>query len=110
MHDYESIYSRKFNFNNKKLTLNKVSDWERVKVYTEGSHFDRILLKDVENNLLYLYEFYEYVNFSGGDDEIYTTYALVKDENDADNLNKMGDIRRTPFFRVQPNYEIIISE
>lgn len=110
MIEYERIYNKEFNFMDNKLTLSKIREWNRIKTYAESSHFDRILLKDSENDKLYLYEFYEYVDFNGGDDQIYTTYTLVNDETDADQLNEERDIRRTPFFRVQPDYGVIISE
>jgi hypothetical protein len=100
------VYSKSFNFNGQQLTLNDVQDWEDVKTYTKSSHFDRILRKNSKTNELYLYEFYEY----GFEDEvIYTTYVLVKDELDADRLNKERDIRRSPYFRVMPDYEIVIQ-
>jgi hypothetical protein len=80
---------------------------EEIKFYSKSSHFDRKLMKEKGTENLYLYEFYEYVNFSGGPDEIYETFTLVKDEKDADDLNKEGDIRRSPYIRVNPDYSII---
>jgi len=96
--------STPFKFNGKEVTLNEMRNCEGVKVYTESSHFDRKLLKNTETNELFLYEFYEY----GFEDEsIYTTYVLVKDEDDADRLNKERDIRRSPYFRVMPDWKIV---
>ena len=109
MLDYQKIYSNPFMFKGMMLTLNDIGDWETIKVYTKSSHLDRKLLKDKENNILYLYEFYEYVSFGDSGDQIYTTYVVVENEEDADKLNKERDIRRSPYFRVMPNYEIIMQ-
>jgi len=98
------VQSTPFKFNGKEITLNEMRNCEKVKAYTESSHFDRKLLRHIETNELFLYEFYEY-GFE--DEKIYTTYVLVKDESDADRLNKERDIRRSPYFRVMPDWEIV---
>lgn len=79
---------------------------ETIKIYTESSHFDRKLMKEKGTNNLYLYEFYEHMNFNGCD-EIYETFTSVKDEEDASVLNKEKDIRRSPYIRVNNDYSII---
>lgn len=79
---------------------------EEVKVYTESSHFDRKLMKEKTTGNLYLYEFYEYVGFDSPD-EIYETFTLVKNEEDANILNTEKDIRRSPYIRINPDYSII---
>jgi len=52
-------------------------DFERVKTFTESSHFDRNILKCKECGQLYFHEFYEIVNF-GGDDDMYDTFIPVE--------------------------------
>lgn len=55
--------------------------FERVRTFTESSHFDRNILKCKECGQLYFHEFYEIVNF-GGDDDMYDTYIPVENDED----------------------------
>lgn len=98
-----------FTFEGVEYNYSKLRNFEVVKVYTKSSHFDRRLLKDKENERLFLYEFYEYENWNGGNDEIYETFALVKNEEDADTLNLEKPIRRHPYIYVRPDYTITIE-
>jgi hypothetical protein len=102
------IYLTPFEFNGKIVSLDMMREWKQAKVYTTSSHFDRILFEDQDGDL-YLYEFYEHEDWNNGNDEIYTTYVPVKDESEADMLNKQGDIRRIPYLRVMPDYELVIK-
>jgi hypothetical protein len=85
-------------------TYNQIRDFEIIKTYTESSHFDRKLVRDNTNGLLFLYEFYEHFM----EDDMYTTWILVKDEADADWLNKERNIIRPNGFRFDDNMKFII--
>lgn len=80
--------------------------FEEVKRYIVSSHLDRILVKNTATNKLCLYEFYEYIDYSGND-LIYETYTKVDNEADGDSLNNKKDIRRTPYIRIMPDYTMI---
>lgn len=97
-----------FNFNGRELCYEAVREWERVKYYKESDHFDRALVKDDLGNL-YLYEFYEYVNF-GGSDEIYQTYVPVASEAEAEQLNSLPDIKVKGCFMFGPETVKVYSD
>jgi len=102
---------KEFSFNGtNNYSYLRLRESKNLKVYAESSHFDRILCEDKDNGDLFLYEFYEYMDFNDGNDEMYETFVLVKDEKDADKLNKERDIRRSPYIRVMPNFDIITKE
>jgi len=75
----------------KKLTP-KDLQFEEVKSIIESSHFDRSIYKCKRCGQLYFYEFYEEIDWLGGNDKIYTTYIPIDaDEKIIENLNE-----RTP--------------
>jgi len=82
-----------------KLTANDLST-KKIKSYEESSHYDRLLVRCNSCGELFLYEFYEYVDFSGGNDKIYCTYIPVENEEEADRLNKskIRDLRPAIFW------------
>jgi hypothetical protein len=102
--DWEEINKRKYKFLYYEYTYEDIRNFETLKIYTESSHFDRKLVKDTVNNILYLYEFYE--RFM--EDDIYTTYALVECEHDADWLNKEQNIFRKRAFRFDNDMRFIV--
>lgn len=103
MTDWKMIFKNKYKFLDYVYTYEEINDFEKIKVYTESSHLDRMLVKDIKNNLLYLYEFYE--RFM--EDDIYTTYTLVNNEQEADELNKEQNIFRSRAFRFDDNMNFI---
>jgi hypothetical protein len=88
---------------------NSLKNTEDVIVYTDSSHLDRKLVKNKDTGTLFLYEFYEYVNFNGGNDQMYETYTLVTDEEDANKLNQEGNIKRHPFIFVNDDFSISVN-
>lgn len=102
---------KEFSFKGTTYTYYDLKDFDIVKTYEESSHFDRRLIHDSKNDRLFLYEFYEYVDFSGGNDEIYTTYVLVNNESEANKLNKEQNIKiGTSNIFILPNWDIKITE
>jgi hypothetical protein len=95
--DYWLRFQKEFVFQNNKYSLYLLKEnTKTIKTYCDSSHFCRSLIQH-ENGHLFLYEFYEYMNFNGGEDRIYETYTLVKDEADADALNNEKVIKRVPY-------------
>lgn len=101
MIDWEKIKTNIYKFLNYTYTYSDIQNFQIIKIYTESSHFDRVLVKDTVNNLLYLYEFYEQFLV----DTIFTTWVLVTNEADADLLNKEQNIIRTNSFRFDDNMQ-----
>lgn len=54
-------------------------DFETIEKFVESSHLDHSILKCRQCGQLYFYEFYEVVDFFGGEDDMYTTYIPVKE-------------------------------
>lgn len=65
-------------------------DATKVKTYIESDHLDRILFRCNHCGCLFLYEFYEVVSFSDGDDKMYVSYIHVEDEPNAEVLAALG--------------------
>ena len=59
---------------------------ESIKTYGEGNHSGRYLHKCLDCGQLYFNEFYEHINWDGGDDKIYVTWIPVKSEKYADKM------------------------
>lgn len=64
-------------------------NFESIKVYSEDDHFMRRLIKYKPTEELFFYEFNEEVDYVNGNDPQYRTYILVKDEQEADEINKL---------------------
>lgn len=104
---YMDNINKEFEFRGKTLIVGKIREWKSIKVYKQSSHLDRVLVQDEDGNL-YLYEFYEKVNFDR-DDEIINTYVLVKDEAEADKLDKEQFIFRKDSFRFNADMSITVA-
>lgn len=104
MIDWEKLCNSKYSFMDREYTHEDIKNFKRVKIYTESSHFDRVLVRDEVNNRLFLYEFYE--RFMA--DDMYTTWVLVENEADADELNKEKYIVRKNAFRFDDNMKFIV--
>jgi len=60
--------------------------FERVKVYEDDSHFSRDLRRCRECGQLYLFEFYETIDWEHGNDPQYLIYLPVDSVEEADAL------------------------
>lgn len=102
--DWNKILKSKYKFLGYEYIYEDLLNFETLKTYIESSHFVRKLVKDTVNNILYLYEFYE--RFM--EDDMYSTYTLVKDETDADWLSKEQNIFRKNAFRFDNDMNFIV--
>ena len=65
----------------------KFSDtFEEVESYEDGNHLIRSLYKCRECGQLYFYEFYEWVDWNGGNDRMYTTFIPVQTREQIEEL------------------------
>ena len=62
--------------------------FEVVETFVDESHLSRCLLKCGECGQLYFYEFYEKIDWDGGNDPQYSTYIPVETEADIETLKK----------------------
>jgi hypothetical protein len=65
---------------------------EVVCAYEDSSHLDRSLKRCKSCGQLYFYEFYEEIDWSGGDDPQYITIIPVDDEESARNLSELSQL------------------
>ena len=65
------------------------SRFERIETFVKDSHLWRYLLKCRECGQLYFFEFFEVVDWEGGDDPQYTTYIPVGTVEEATALSKL---------------------
>lgn len=68
-----------------------IMDWnpdffEGIETFFEDEHFRRFLLKCRECGQLYIYDFYEEVSFSGGDDTLIVQYIPVETDDEIKTL------------------------
>jgi hypothetical protein len=77
----------------KDLTREEIySALEEVRVYEDSSHLGRSLKRCKSCGQLYFYEFYEEIDWSGGDDPQYITFIPVEDEESARNLSGLSQL------------------
>jgi hypothetical protein len=62
--------------------------FEALETFVESSHWDRALLKCRECGQLYFWEFYETIDWEGGDDAQYSTYIPVQTPEEVDALKE----------------------
>lgn len=62
--------------------------FELVENFVESSHWDRALLKCRECGQRYFFEFYETIDWEGGDDPQYTTYIPVQTPEEIEALKQ----------------------
>ncbi|MGA8613121.1 MAG: hypothetical protein WB760_15765 [Xanthobacteraceae bacterium] len=65
------------------LALSPRERFEVVETFADESHLSRSLLRCSECGQLYFYEFYENVDWAGGDDAQYQTYIPVSARDEA---------------------------
>ena len=69
------------------LVATKVSDrFETIENFADESHLSRALLKCRECGQLYFFEFYEKIDWNGGDDAQYSTYIPVEERSDIERM------------------------
>lgn len=64
--------------------------FDAIKTYSEESHHSRRLVRCKQCGQLYLKEFFEEIDWIDGDDPQYVTYIPVRDEQEAESINKVG--------------------
>jgi len=67
--------------------------FELVEPYVQESHFSRELLKCRECGQLYFREFYEEIDWEGGEDPQYITYIPVTSPEEAEPLREMDKLQ-----------------
>jgi hypothetical protein len=67
--------------------------FDQVTTYEDDSHFIRRLLRCKECGHLYFYEFYEEIDWQGGDDGQYWTWIPVDDEESGERLKGLSIIQ-----------------
>lgn len=66
------------------------TNFENVKVYSDDDdHLKRRLMRYKPTSELYFYEFKEEIDYLNGNDPQYRTYIPVKNEEEADKINKL---------------------
>jgi hypothetical protein len=71
---------------NPALVAAKEPGFERIETYVDGDHLDRHLLRCRECGQLYFYEFYEEIDWDGGNDPQYRTYIPVESDTEIEAL------------------------
>lgn len=73
---------------------------EQVEVFGDEEHWTRDLRRCRECGQLYIHDFYEEINFSGGDDWQYVSWVPVETKEDIDALK---DVRPYELMRFYPH-------
>ncbi len=71
--------------------------FEVLETFVESSHWDRALLKCRECGQVYFWEFYEMIDWEGGDDAQYSTYIPVHTRAEVDALKKASVLETRDF-------------
>jgi hypothetical protein len=80
------------------LVLEPLKDrFERIDTYVDESHLMRSLLKCRECGQLYFFEFYEEINWEGGNDLQYSTYIPVETEDEIKTLKTASPFKLLDF-------------
>lgn len=66
------------------------SRFEILNTFEDDSHLMRHLLRCRDCGQLYFYEFYEWIDWSGGNDPQYRTFLPIESEEEASKLAKMA--------------------
>lgn len=76
------------------LSKEEIRHWpfKTLREFLDESHMTRSLLKCEECGQLYFYEFYEVVNFEGGEDDMFYKYIPVESEKIAEEMLKMSPL------------------
>jgi len=77
---------------------------EEVKEYIHESHLWRHLKRCKECGQLFLFEFYEWVDWENGNDPQYDTWIPVKNIHEADKLNKLTPTELNAYFGLHRDW------
>lgn len=75
-----------------------------IKTYEDESHLIRNLMKCRSCGQLYFHEFYEEVDWVGGNDAQYSTYIPVDDEESADQLSQLPVFEILKFLSLRVDF------
>ncbi len=65
------------------------SNFENIKIYSDDDHLKRRLMRYKPTGEVFFYEFKEDIDYVNGNDPQYRTYIPVKNEEQADEINKL---------------------
>ena len=77
-----------------------------VKVYEDDSDFIRELKKCRLCEQLFFYEFYERIDWNGGNDPQYRTWIPVQDVENADELSKLSPMDLLQFSGIRSDFPL----
>lgn len=80
------------------------NDLITLKAYEEDDHFIRKLKQCRGCGQLYFYEFYEQIDWQGGNDAQYTTWIPVQDVKTADELSQLSRIELLRFTSIRRDF------
>jgi len=75
-----------------------------VKTYEDDAHLIRTLLRCKRCGQLYFHEFYEVVDWSGGDDAQYSSWIPVDDEPGASRLNDLSPLELLAYTSISVDF------
>lgn len=79
--------------------------FELLDTYEDDSHLRRYLLKCRECGQRYFFEFYEEVDWVGGNDSQYSTYIPVETDDEVEKLKKTDQFQLLQFYpRLQVDF------
>ena len=79
--------------------------FERLDTYVDDDHLSRHLLRCRECGQLYFYEFYEWIDWEGGNDPQYRTYIPVESDTEIEALKKASPFELLKYFpRLQRDW------
>jgi hypothetical protein len=81
-----------------------------VKTYEDDTHLIRSLLRCKRCGQLYFHEFYEVVDWSGGNDAQYSSWIPVDDEPSADRLNELSPFALLAYTAIRIDFPTSAQE
>src|ERR1700694_1227638 len=72
--------------------------FESVRTFVDEDHWSRDLLKCRECGQLYVHDFYEKINWNGGDDSQFVTYIPVETNEEIEMLEKVSYLEILRFY------------
>ena len=81
-----------------------------VKTYEDDSHLIRTLMRCKRCAQLYFHEFYEVVDWSGGNDAQYSSWIPIDDEQGADHLNDLSPLGLLAYTSIHIDFPMSAQE
>ena len=72
--------------------------FEHLEAFVDEPHWSRDLLRCRECGQLYIHDFYEVINWSGGDDSQYAFYAPVETKEEIDSIKGVSSLEVLKFY------------